>query len=121
MQTGMQEGRERMAQRPTGPDIARFREVSPISHVAAVTAPLLLMLGARDRRVPVTDALQYAAALRARPGWPSLLVVTCHLVSMPNCTNSPSCRVISGLCGQPAAKSPSQLPCSSNVQNKVQP
>ena len=45
-----QEGAARMAVKPSPEDLERFEEVSPIAHVAAVTAPLLFMLGARDRR-----------------------------------------------------------------------
>ena len=35
---------------PTPDQLARFREVSPIAHVDKVQAPLLFMLGAKDRR-----------------------------------------------------------------------
>ena len=35
---------------PTPDQLARFREVSPIAHVDRVQAPLLFMLGAKDRR-----------------------------------------------------------------------
>ena len=40
--------------------------MSPVSSAADVTAPLLLLLGGRDRRVPLEDAQRYVAALRAR-------------------------------------------------------
>lgn len=39
-----------MAARPTAADLERFRSVSPIAHVEKVTAPLLFLLGAKDRR-----------------------------------------------------------------------
>ena len=39
-----------MAVKPSAEDLERFEEVSPIAHVGAVTAPLLFMLGAKDRR-----------------------------------------------------------------------
>lgn len=43
---------------------AALLAASPITHVAAVRAPLLLFLGAADRRVPHIDGRAYATALR---------------------------------------------------------
>lgn len=37
---------------------------SPIAHIDAVRAPVMLMLGLQDRRVPPADGLAYARALR---------------------------------------------------------
>ena len=45
-----QEGLKRAAVKPSAEDIERFRQVSPIAHVDRVKAPLLFMLGAKDRR-----------------------------------------------------------------------
>ncbi|EIE20682.1 alpha/beta-hydrolase [Coccomyxa subellipsoidea C-169] len=67
---GSKDGLKRAAVKPTAEDIERFRQVSPIAHVDKVTAPLLFMLGAKDRRVPLVDAQQYVKALRAREGAP---------------------------------------------------
>ncbi len=39
-----------MTTQPTADQLARFRTVSPISHMDRVQAPLLFMLGAKDRR-----------------------------------------------------------------------
>lgn len=39
-----------MRVQPTPDQLARFREVSPIAHIDNVQAPLLFMLGAKDRR-----------------------------------------------------------------------
>eukprot|EP00208_Stichococcus_sp_RCC1054_P004576 CAMPEP_0206148488 /NCGR_PEP_ID=MMETSP1473-20131121/36760_1 /ASSEMBLY_ACC=CAM_ASM_001109 /TAXON_ID=1461547 /ORGANISM="Stichococcus sp, Strain RCC1054" /LENGTH=792 /DNA_ID=CAMNT_0053545837 /DNA_START=314 /DNA_END=2692 /DNA_ORIENTATION=- len=63
---GCQEGQKRMAARPSAEDLERFRAVSPIAHAHAVKAAMLFMLGAKDRRVPLTDAQLYVRALAAR-------------------------------------------------------
>ena len=47
----LQEG---MTVQPTPDQLARFHEVSPIAHVDKVQAPLLFMLGAKDRRYETT-------------------------------------------------------------------
>ncbi len=39
-----------MTTQPSPDQLATFREVSPIHHVNKVKAPLLFMLGAKDRR-----------------------------------------------------------------------
>lgn len=39
---------------------------SPIAHVADVRAPVLMLLGSQDMRVPCKDAMQYVTALRDR-------------------------------------------------------
>jgi dipeptidyl aminopeptidase/acylaminoacyl peptidase len=41
-------------------------EISPLHHVDRITAPLFVVHGANDPRVPVVEAEQIAAALRAR-------------------------------------------------------
>ena len=45
-----------------------FRELSPITHVAAVRAPLLVSHGANDPRDPVTESDQFVRAIRERGG-----------------------------------------------------
>jgi hypothetical protein len=59
---------------------------SPIMHVHAVQAPVMMFLGAADRRVPHIDGLAYRAALRCAP-----LTSHCHLckhlhLTVPNLT-----------------------------------
>lgn len=60
---------------PSLADLERFRDVSPIAHVDKVTAPLLFLLGGKDRRVPPADATRYVSALRARRGAPEARVL----------------------------------------------
>ncbi|XP_009773638.1 acylamino-acid-releasing enzyme isoform X2 [Nicotiana tabacum] len=49
---------------PSAEHLALFYDKSPISHVSKVKAPTLMVLGAQDLRVPITDGLQYAQALK---------------------------------------------------------
>ena len=63
---GGETGRRRARARPAAEDLERFAAVSPIAHVDRVTAPLLVLLGGRDRRVPLEDASRYLCALRGR-------------------------------------------------------
>lgn len=45
-----------------------FRELSPLTHVANVRAPLMVLHGANDPRDPVTEADQIVRAIRAKNG-----------------------------------------------------
>lgn len=45
-----------------------FKQLSPITHVAAVKAPLLVSHGANDPRDPVTESDQFVRAIRERGG-----------------------------------------------------
>jgi acylaminoacyl-peptidase len=63
---GSAEGRKRAGARPTRADLDRFAAVSPVAHAGAVTAPVLMLLGSKDRRVPLEDGRRYLEALRAR-------------------------------------------------------
>ena len=71
----LQEGLKRMQVKPTTQDLQRWREVSPIAHIDKVQAPLFFMLGAKDMRVPMQDAKQYLAALKARKDAPETRVI----------------------------------------------
>ncbi|MCD9644894.1 hypothetical protein HAX54_033418 [Datura stramonium] len=51
---------------PSAEHLALLYDKSPISHVSKVKAPTLMLLGAKDLRVPVTDGLQYARALKEK-------------------------------------------------------
>ena len=53
---------------PSLETLAHMRSKSPIAHVANVAEkkrPVMMLIGAADRRVPPTSSLRYAAALRA--------------------------------------------------------
>lgn len=45
-----------------------FREISPLTHVDRVKAPLMVVHGANDPRDPVTEADQFVRAIRGRNG-----------------------------------------------------
>lgn len=47
-------------------DAAFLREISPIHYIARITAPLMVIHGANDPRVPVSEAEQIVAGLQAR-------------------------------------------------------
>lgn len=49
-----------------GKDRDLLERISPINHVHRITAPLMVVHGANDPRVPVGEAEQIVAALRAR-------------------------------------------------------
>ena len=59
-------GRDRYADPPSVDALEAMREASPIAHVDRVEAPVLMLLGAADLRVPPSNGLRYAAALNAR-------------------------------------------------------
>jgi fermentation-respiration switch protein FrsA (DUF1100 family) len=55
-------------------DAALLRELSPLHRADRITAPLLVVHGANDTNVPLGEAEQIVAALRARGRAPRLLV-----------------------------------------------
>lgn len=62
---------------PSAEALAALRAVSPIAHIDAVRAPVLMLLGAKDRRVPPSNGLAYVHALRERG-------VACRLLVFPD-------------------------------------
>ncbi|KAL6883635.1 hypothetical protein ACP4OV_011049 [Aristida adscensionis] len=53
---------------PSPDHLRLFYQKSPIAHISKVKAPLLMLLGGADRRVPMSNGLQYSRALRERGG-----------------------------------------------------
>uniref|UniRef100_A0A6V7QSZ4 Acylamino-acid-releasing enzyme n=1 Tax=Ananas comosus var. bracteatus TaxID=296719 RepID=A0A6V7QSZ4_ANACO len=66
VETCGKEGKNYFSEAPTAEHLRLFYEKSPISHISKVKAPILFLLGAQDLRVPVSNGLQYARALRER-------------------------------------------------------
>ncbi|XP_029011808.1 S9 family peptidase isoform X2 [Betta splendens] len=58
---------------PTAEALAAMLEKSPITHAAQIKAPVLLMLGARDRRVSPHQGLELYKALKSRASTVRLL------------------------------------------------
>jgi dipeptidyl aminopeptidase/acylaminoacyl peptidase len=46
-------------------DAERYRDRSPLTHVSKIEAPLLVLQGENDPRVPLSEAEQVVAALRS--------------------------------------------------------
>nr|XP_019709014.1 acylamino-acid-releasing enzyme 1 isoform X1 [Elaeis guineensis] len=60
------EGKDYFSEAPSAEYLKLFYNKSPISHLSKVKAPVLFLLGAQDLRVPVSNGLQYARALREK-------------------------------------------------------
>lgn len=60
------EGKKYFSESPSVDDLCLFHQKSPISHISKVKTPTIFLLGAQDLRVPVSNGLQYARALKER-------------------------------------------------------
>ncbi|XP_042386087.1 acylamino-acid-releasing enzyme 1-like isoform X1 [Zingiber officinale] len=60
------EGKTFFSEVPTVENLQIFYEKSPISHLPKVKTPMLFLFGAQDLRVPISNGLQYARALREK-------------------------------------------------------
>lgn len=60
------EGLTNYSEAPSVKDLSVLYQCSPIAHLSKVKVPTLFLLGAQDRRVPVSNGFQYVQALRAR-------------------------------------------------------
>ncbi|CAM9837254.1 unnamed protein product, partial [Phaeothamnion confervicola] len=54
------------AELPTADQLARMHAASPLAHAANVRAPTLLLIGAKDRRVPPSQGITWHHMLKAR-------------------------------------------------------
>ncbi|XWS13756.1 hypothetical protein CRYUN_Cryun36dG0065600 [Craigia yunnanensis] len=59
-------GKSIFTEAPSAEHLNHFYNKSPISHISKVKAPTLVLLGAQDLRVPVSNGLQYSRALKER-------------------------------------------------------
>ncbi|XVF62998.1 hypothetical protein PTKIN_Ptkin09bG0053800 [Pterospermum kingtungense] len=59
-------GKSIYTEAPSAEHLTHFYNKSPISHISKVKAPTLMLLGAEDLRVPVSNGLQYSRALKER-------------------------------------------------------
>ncbi|XP_021291724.1 acylamino-acid-releasing enzyme isoform X1 [Herrania umbratica] len=59
-------GKSIYTEAPSAEHLTHLYNKSPISHISKVKAPTLFLLGAQDLRVPVSNGLQYARALKER-------------------------------------------------------
>ncbi|XP_031380494.1 acylamino-acid-releasing enzyme-like isoform X2 [Punica granatum] len=66
---------------PSMEHLSLFHSKSPISHISKVKTPTLFLLGAQDLRVPATNGLQYARALKENG-------VDCKIIVFPNDVHS---------------------------------
>ncbi|CBJ49173.1 conserved unknown protein [Ectocarpus siliculosus] len=70
---------------PTAEDLHEMWKASPVAHIDGVVAPTLVALGAKDRRVPHSQGLEWFHALRSRGVKTKLLVYPedVHAIDMP--------------------------------------
>ncbi|KAI8003080.1 Acylamino-acid-releasing enzyme 1 [Camellia lanceoleosa] len=60
------EGKTIFTEAPSAEHLSLFHSKSPISHLSRVKTPTLILLGAQDLRVPISNGLQYARALKEK-------------------------------------------------------
>ncbi|CAN0575782.1 unnamed protein product, partial [Ectocarpus sp. 12 AP-2014] len=70
---------------PTAGDLHEMWKASPVAHIDGVAAPTLVALGAKDRRVPQSQGVEWFHALRSRGVETKLLVYPedVHAIDMP--------------------------------------
>ncbi|XP_031380489.1 acylamino-acid-releasing enzyme-like isoform X2 [Punica granatum] len=73
--------KENYTEAPSAEHLSLFHSKSPISHISKVKTPTLFLLGAQDLRVPVSNGLQYARALKERG-------VDCKIIVFPSDVHS---------------------------------
>ncbi|KAJ6430148.1 hypothetical protein OIU84_021540 [Salix udensis] len=58
--------KSKFTEAPSVEDLAHFHSKSPISHISKVKTPIIFTLGGKDLRVPLSNGLQYARALKEK-------------------------------------------------------
>ncbi|KAJ4847109.1 hypothetical protein Tsubulata_040644 [Turnera subulata] len=59
-------GKRKYTEAPSAEDLTLFHSKSPISYISKVKTPTLMLIGAQDLRVPMSNGLQYARALKEK-------------------------------------------------------
>ena len=72
---GSKEGFARAKTRNTRDDLIEMELKSPVHHIDNVTAPVLMLLGACDRRVPMDDGKRYIARLKQSDHAPETRII----------------------------------------------
>ncbi|KAI6694193.1 hypothetical protein NL676_021903 [Syzygium grande] len=75
------EGKNHFTEAPSAEHLSLFYSQSPIAHLHKVKTPTIFLLGAKDLRVPVSNGLQYARALKEKG-------VDCKLIVFPHDVHS---------------------------------
>ncbi|CAL1411228.1 unnamed protein product [Linum trigynum] len=60
------EGKDKFTEAASAADLAIFHSKSPISHISKVKTPTIFLIGAQDLRVPQSNGIQYARALKEK-------------------------------------------------------
>lgn len=68
------QGKSFFTEAPSAEHISVLMSKSPISHISKVKTPILFLLGAKDLRVPVSNGMQYARALKEKGGEVKIIV-----------------------------------------------
>lgn len=63
---------------PNTEDLIKMRECSPIIYVKNVRAPVLMLIGGKDRRVPMSQGVSYYHNLKAKGDPLSVFKHTCR-------------------------------------------
>lgn len=72
---GCSEGLKKAQNRVTSEDLREMEKKSPIAFVENVKAPVLMMLGGADRRVPMDDGKRYIARLKQSDHAPDARII----------------------------------------------
>ncbi|KAK3157570.1 hypothetical protein QOZ80_2AG0124530 [Eleusine coracana subsp. coracana] len=79
------EAKQYASESPSPDHLRLFYQKSPVAHISKVKAPLLMLLGGSDLRVPASNGLQYARALRERGGKVKIMMFPedIHEINLP--------------------------------------